>query len=198
MPEAAWGLLGVVVGALLQPIVEWIKHIRTRSREKHYLAARVSIVLDRFIEGCKSGISFAEMRDAPSYISVDFSSLDVNWHRIDGDLLFKVLDFPNGVEQTNLDIKEEADLVGSHHYPHITELYIFKYSQLALAAIALSEAIRKEGSLPTKDRSKEKEWMERVISEYFAKQKELQQKQLQQIARTKQPSKTIDDGDGTE
>jgi len=109
MNESLNTILAVVVGGVIATLVPWLRESinqrQIRQKDAQYLAVRVVVVLDKFVEECAravadNGLSFGQ-RDQDGCLSpqvpVPKQVLlpdDVNWRSIDHDLAYDLLSIP--------------------------------------------------------------------------------------------------------
>ncbi|MEK6292468.1 MAG: hypothetical protein V4793_13985, partial [Paraburkholderia tropica] len=105
MESAIFGLIGVIVGAVLTALREaWFQQ-KKMEKEREYLAIRVAGELEAFVAGCREvagddGLYRGETDengyhtvqvDAPT---LELGKLNVEWKSLDVSLMYEVLDFP--------------------------------------------------------------------------------------------------------
>ncbi len=160
METAIFGLIGVIVGALLTIAKDlWFDH-RKRQKDITYLATHVVCIFDRFVAGCISvtrddGLSCGQ-RDKDGckvpqveHPTIDFASLEVEWKSLPPKLMYEVLNFQSLIDdaEAHISIVSEFD-AGPPDYEEYFESSTIKYAELGLAAIDISNKLRGLGKLP--------------------------------------------------
>ena len=109
MESAVFGLIGVLVGAILTGVREWWFQNRKNKKDAEYLAIQVSCQLERFIAGC-AGVAGDDglcegQTDKDGYSSTQVESptlalndLKVEWKVLPADLMYSILQFPYKAE----------------------------------------------------------------------------------------------------
>lgn len=151
------GLAGVIVGALLAPLIDLWRESRGRKRRASYLAIRVVCILDRFVEGCVD-VSYDNggERDRDGYVSPQTPhptltkySDDIDWSSISSTMAFELLSLPNQIEAANQSIQYVADHdANPPDYEEVFEARQEQFSILGLEAIRLTRILRQQFSLP--------------------------------------------------
>jgi hypothetical protein len=150
--SAASGLLVVLIGAVLVPI---IRERLALARDARYLAIRVVCILDRYVEDCAStaidsgeedekGTSIAQV-DAPpppGYPS------DVNWKSIDHSMMYKLLSLPADADRAANYVRGAAENVSGPDNGEYFEARSHQYSLLGLQAHALTVTLRRQYGIP--------------------------------------------------
>ncbi|MER0204217.1 MAG: hypothetical protein DU480_10250 [Nitrosomonas sp.] len=170
MDKAAYVLLGVVLGVILNAIKEWWFQRGKNRKELEYLAIRISCMLDTFAYEASNVVAddgLCEGRqgsDGCRSIQVekpifDPLSIEVEWKSLPTELMYEVLNFPNLVEAANHRIS--AAFMFSALPPDYEEGFEerqFQYAGLGLKAHALSEKLRRIGNLPSMSTPESEEW----------------------------------------
>jgi hypothetical protein len=168
LSEAIFGLVGVLVGAVIQWIKEGLNTHDQRTRQARYLAAQVIRELDDFVGKCidvvrddgtddrgepagktKEGERFLEpqvnLPNEPIYPN------DLDWRSIDGDLLYSIVMLPN--QKKNIDRRiSDAEIHDSP--PFYDSLFLARiegYSNLGLKALEIRNRLRKKYKLESLD-----------------------------------------------
>lgn len=163
LSEGVFGLVGVVIGALLT--AAWECRVARASRRKNaeYLAVRVVSLLDGFLEKCADvvgddGLSHNE-RDSDDLKSpqistpqLDFESLKVDWKSIPPGLMYEVLSLPNRVTAAN----QHIDKIIEYNYdpPDFDELFEerqIQFGEIGLLAASLADRLRAMYGVPDRD-----------------------------------------------
>lgn len=175
--EAIYGFLGVIVGSFIPWIKEGWKAKRSRAERAKYLAVRVICVLDGYFEKCVEVVlddgklgGDESGRDhgpgvpcPPAPIFPD----EVDWKSIDGDLMYRILTFPNSVQKTDNDIEFISRMTTSP--PDFEQEFDTRqegYAELGLEAMAITDHLRKKYKLPKREHNKRNaDWNPKKILE---------------------------------
>lgn len=112
MTEGIFGLVGVLVGALITWIESYYSNRRTEKKNAKYLAIRVVCILDKFMEDCADvvkddGLQFGQrtpdgfLHPQISVPNIPVFPDDVDWRSIDHELMYKILSFPSDIAAGN-------------------------------------------------------------------------------------------------
>jgi hypothetical protein len=162
MGEAIFGLLGVLLGAILT----WFQSSRTieaeRTKSARYLSMRVVCVLDKYIEACcdvveDDGLCDGQ-RDEQGYLepqveapaSIEFPT-DVDWRSIDHALMYELLSLPNKGERAAKVVTAASGLAFAPDYEEYFDARRSQYCTLGLEAAALADKLRTAYSIPPLD-----------------------------------------------
>lgn len=159
MIAGAFGLLGVICGSLLAIFKEWWLQRLSNKRDSAYLAARVAILLDKYVLACASvvaddglcyGQSDQDGRRRPQVKAPSFDpwGLEVEWRSIPVKLMHEILELPYKTEVAEHSIQEVKDHIASH--PELKEYFDerqLQYAQLGLIAADLSTTLRQHAGL---------------------------------------------------
>lgn len=160
MESAIFGLIGVVVGALLATVKDWWFEYRRRRKDFVYLAIRVVSIFDHFVAGCievcRDDGLFQGQRDEhgckvpqADTPKLELSAIDVDWKSLPSSLMYEILNFPSIVDSANSYISSIVDFVaGPPDYEEYFDGRAEKYSELGLHAMELSKKLRKSCDLP--------------------------------------------------
>jgi hypothetical protein len=160
LESAIFGLIGVVVGALLTTVKDWWFEHRRSNKDLAYLATHVVCLFDRFVEGCievtrDDGLCYGQ-RDKDGckvpqvkHPAVDFSTIEVEWKSLPPKLMYEILNFPTLVQDAKSYISFVTDIeAGPPDYEEYFESSAIKFSELGLKAIEISRQLREIGQLP--------------------------------------------------
>ena len=158
--EAIYGLIGVLLGAFLTAINEILKEKREKKKKAEFLAIRLTIIFEDFIQSCVEVVNDDGSMGGPSndgckYISakapeINFQTLDVEWQCLPFDLLYEILHFPALLKEANRKISEEFDISGAPDYEEGFEARQYQFSRLGLLAVQISKKLRSEFKMPEK------------------------------------------------
>jgi hypothetical protein len=148
--ELAIGLIGVVVGALVSGLKDWVTSYFSMKAKRKYLATRVISMLEIFVDNCalvmnddgtvygmpdKDGCFFPQV-EPPVFQPL---TLDVDWLSIDANLMHKILYLPNEIYM--VDSKIQSIWKYSATLPHNEEIFSERYYQYAKLAVKANEII---------------------------------------------------------
>lgn len=160
MESAIFGLVGVILGAVLTVAREWWSQRVKDSKDAAFLAVQVVGQLDRFVAGCASVVSddgLSEGRpDEQGYRRTQVTppkfepeNFKVEWKSLPLELMFGVLDLPYKIGAANHSIE------GAYEYqatpPDFEEFFEerqYQYALLGIEAARLSTALRHHAKLP--------------------------------------------------
>lgn len=161
MESAIFGLIGVVIGACLTFVGDMIKRHIAKKKSAEYLAVRVSCLLDQFVDGCAEVVQddgsiygqygpsgMAEIQVEPP--TLDFSTLDVDWHSIGSKLMYEILMLPNLVEEYEKHVRTIFNFSDPPDKEEAFENRQLKYGDLGLKALNVAQSIRDEFKLPNR------------------------------------------------
>lgn len=153
--EKEWfGLIGVVLGFILNLITSWYNRKRETSTEQFYLALQVTLMLDNFVEqALLRTTDFGEYdskginRHKTVEPSFDFSSLDVNWKCLPQNLAKRILELSNLVKESKRNIYEAMNEdIANSNIPDFDEFFKtnqYEYAKLGGKALTLSMELKK-------------------------------------------------------
>ena len=155
MSGAIFGLLGVIVGALLSLVRDALADRRMRDRHARYLAIRVVCALDSYVESCADVVSDDGLsegqRNAEGYLEVQIPlppppvfSGDLDWKSIDHDLMYRLLSLPSDAERADRRIDATWRVAFPPDFEELFEERQLQYAKLGLTASALSREIREK------------------------------------------------------
>lgn len=154
MMTAIFGLIGVVVGALLTLAREWWFHRQTNQKEREYLAVVASCALDAYARKCATVVAddglYHGQTDQDGYHRIQTDTpkfepekLAVEWKSLPARLMYQILDFPNQADRA----KSRVDDAFEHSAtpPDFAEGFeerMSEYAKLGLAAANLADQLR--------------------------------------------------------
>lgn len=148
--EAIIGLLGVLIGAGITWIQAYDTNRRTTAKRARYLAIRIIIVLDKFVEDCvdtirDDGLSYGQ-RTSEGHLEPQVKAPgppefpeDVDWTSIDQELMYQLLSLPSEVEEADRMIHFTNTISFPPDWEDWFDERRFHYSRLGLMAYKLSE-----------------------------------------------------------
>ncbi|MEL7799685.1 hypothetical protein [Idiomarina loihiensis] len=163
MDKAAYGLIGVALGFLLTILKDWWFQRKRNRKEIEYLCIHVTCMLDRFVSGCcdvvyDDGLYHGQPdQDGYSRIQVrppQFKpeNLDVEWKSLPSTVMYKVLNFPQKIEQANSTIDANFEHANPPDYLEGFEERQLQYANLGLRANQLTTELRVLGKLPVEEK----------------------------------------------
>jgi hypothetical protein len=166
MTSAIFGFIGVIVGALITGLKEWLFRQRDERQKGHYLAIRVCTMLDLFLYDCAEvvhdngtvrGQSDPEGRYTPQVALpvLSFEPLAVDWQAIPSDLAYDVLSFPNRIQRALRYIEGAEDISGPPDYEEAFEARQDEFAKLGMRAAKIAGRLRTFAKLPDRER---REW----------------------------------------
>ena len=204
MDKAAYVLIGVVLGVLLNTVKEWWFQRRKSRKDLEYLTIRVACLLDTFVNSCADvvaddGLSYGQPDPdgcrsiqvvAPSF---DPLAIDVEWKSLPANLMYEVLNFPNLIENANHKISGAFEYAASPpDYEEGFEERQLQYSNLGIKAHDLSKMLRKAGGLPSLEKPTHEEW--NPVQFMVGKLAEIHDFQEQRAARHKELMESLNSG----
>lgn len=165
MTQAIFGLIGVIVGAFLTLLRDTWSEWRARRRHARYLAIRVVIALDKYVENCADvatddGLSQGQ-RNADGYLEeqVELPSAptfpqDLDWKSIDHELTYRLLSLSNEAEAANRAIGFAWENAFPPDFEEAFEERQYQYAKLGLATFALTQELREKYGIHPKKLAK--------------------------------------------
>lgn len=156
MSEAVAALVGAIVGSVIVVVREWLASSADSRKRAKYLAVRVVITLDRFVDQC-AVVSLDDgylegnrdeataNTEAPSPISFP---VDVDWRSIDHQLAYDLLSLDNRLHDAQQAINAAADYASPPDYSEYYETRRYRYALLGLEAARLARILRDTHDLP--------------------------------------------------
>lgn len=155
MDSGTAGLIGVVVGAAITSVREFLVYRGNRRRNSIYLASRVSSMLERFVVDCArasfdTGEPDHEGNYYPRYATPKFdpTTLDVDWKTLPAGLMYSILDLPYRIEVAEGSVEATSEDDGFY------EERRFQFATLGLEASALVVKLLSHAGLPKRPTQK--------------------------------------------
>jgi hypothetical protein len=159
MESAIFGLLGVLLGAVLTVAKEWWFQRRKEQKEADYLAIQVVCQLERYVGGCAAVVAddgFTEGRpDDHGYGTIQVATpkfepelLKVEWRSLPTTLLYDVLDLPRQAESASQYVDHAFEYATLPDRDEGFEERQFRYATLGIAASGLATRLRQHARLP--------------------------------------------------
>ena len=167
MESAIFGLIGVVVGALLTMGKEWWFKRTERRKNTEYLAAQIGCFLDRFVDQCCDVVNdngtvhgqpdpdgyYHPQVELPDFLPL---SVPVDWKSLPGPLMHALLRFPREIETARHSIASTFEFVANPpDYAEGFEERQMQFAALGIKAGDLATALRKEAGFASESPS---EW----------------------------------------
>lgn len=156
MSEGVFAIVGVILGGLFGWVGEYIRWNLSRRDRAHYLAVRIVISLDRFVDRCATAASINyEDREVFSAARPEKLVLpdDVDWQSVTPEIAYRILELPQKEKEANekgifyWDATGEADVAQSAE--------IEGYVKVGLDAAKIATQLRKRYRLPERP---QKDW----------------------------------------
>ncbi|CAE6695873.1 MULTISPECIES: hypothetical protein [Paraburkholderia] len=163
MKSAIFGLVGVIIGAILTATLTVVRELwfqrRKDAKDREYLAVQVSGQLERYVAECmevardyglyqgqRNALNECEAQaEEPKF---EPELLKVEWKSLPVDLMYEILDFPIRAEEA----KRHSDSAYEHAFPPDYEDWFverqYQYAKLGLAASSLAARLRDNVGLP--------------------------------------------------
>lgn len=157
------GLLGVVVGFVLNLVYgSWGKH-KQRKQEQYYLAVLVTMHLDRFFDEAVWLCSDNGTPDQEGYYistipypKLELPTKDVDWRCLPQDLMKDILWLPECIRSAQDLIASASEYAASPPYfEEFFETRQYEFAKLALSVNKMSMRLRKLANLPMRKISDE-------------------------------------------
>jgi hypothetical protein len=187
--SAVFGLIGVLVGAILTGVREWWFQNKKNKKDAEYLAIQVSCQLEKFIAGC-AGVAGDDglcdgQTDKEGYSSIQVESptfaltdLKVEWKVLPAKLMYSLLQFPYKAELVAQKTMYEFNHASPPDYSEAFEERQLQYSILGIDASRLVAQLLKHVALPLPE-AKSDEWDPiAFMREQKAKIEDLRQKRV--------------------
>lgn len=150
MTEADYGILGVVIGAILTGAPGWWSEYNASKKRANYLAIHIVCILDRFIEDCVAVVSDGGQSGQDGHLNIQVAvpklpkfPEDIDWKSIPPDLMYKILEFPNQILSANNQISGIHEHVAfPPYYEETFEERQFQYATLGLVAFDFASELR--------------------------------------------------------
>lgn len=160
MESAVFGLIGVVLGAVLTVAREWWSQRVKDVKDAAFLAVQVVGQLDRFVAGCASVVAddgLSEGRpDEQGYRRAQVTppkfepeNFNVEWKSLPLELMYGVLDLPYKIGAANHSIENAYEYQATPpDFDEFFEERQYQYALLGIEAARLSTALRHHAKLP--------------------------------------------------
>lgn len=162
MEAAIFGLIGVVLGALLTVAKDWWFQSRENRKDAEYLAIQVSCALEQYVGRCAEvvgddGLSYGQP-DENGYCRIQVAApifkpelLKVEWKSLPANLMYEVLDFPYKAEVANQSVDGAFEYAATPpDFDEGFEERQFQFATLGIAASKLAAKLREHVGLPAK------------------------------------------------
>lgn len=169
MSEAWFAIGGVFLGGRLGWIGKYIRHRYTASQRAKYLAVRVIIALDRYVEKCAASLTEHDP-DFPDDRNPDLNwnlpekptlPTDVDWTTLPVDLTYRVLEIPQRDAEAREAVIYAVDVADGDAGKNTMDEY---FEKIALDAAACAIQLRSNYGLPQREYG---DWNpEKIIKSY--------------------------------
>lgn len=161
-------LIGVIVGSLLTTGKDLFLDRRNQSRLRTYAAIRIVCVFDVFIEHCLNVAQDEGDWEEPSHGQAERAftvktpdppafAQDIDWKSLDPALAYNILSFSPQIDDAARSIAFAFEMDCPPNYVDGFEERQFRFAQLGLAALALTDELRRRYGLPSRQHDAE-EW----------------------------------------
>ncbi|MFB2533063.1 hypothetical protein ACEYYA_12915 [Paracoccus sp. p3-h83] len=156
MSEAVAALVGAIVGSGIVVLREWLAGKVDGRKRARYLAIRVVITLDRFVDECAivsldnghlEGFREEATATTKDPSPIDFPE-DVDWRSIDHQMAYDLLSLDNKLHDARQAINAAADFSSPPDYDEYFETRRYRYALLGLEAARLARILRDTHDLP--------------------------------------------------
>jgi hypothetical protein len=159
MESAIFGLIGVVVGALLTGLRELWFQRRKDAKEREFLAIQVSGHLERYVSSCADVVADDGLymgapnehgeHEAQALIpTFEPELLKVEWKSLSATMMYEILDLPVRAEEANAYVTGMGEHATPPDYSEWFEERQYQYAMLGLAAADLAARLRSIAGLP--------------------------------------------------
>ncbi len=160
MSEAVIGFVGVIIGALLAPGIEWFRSWRSSKRNARYLAIRVTCILDDFVSKCVEVVNDDGERDNEGYYSYPTRLPDIqpfpenlDWKSIHHKMMYRILILPSKIKDAVNAINFACDHYISPPYDDLGPERQYEFAGLGLYAAQLARDLRQTYDMPEEEKS---------------------------------------------
>ncbi len=162
MIAAIFGLIGVMVGALLTIAKDWWFQSMKSKKDAEYLAIQVSCALEQYSGQCAVVVGDDGLyqgqpdengcrRSQVSEPAFELESLKVEWKSLPAHLMYEVLDFPYKVKVASQSVAAKFDYVAMPpDYEEGFEERQFQFATLGITASNLAAKLRDYVELPAR------------------------------------------------
>jgi hypothetical protein len=160
MSEAAIGFIGVIIGALLAPGIDWFRSWRSAKKNARYLAIRVICILDEFVGKCVEVVGDDGDRDNEGYYNynsklptIDSFPENLEWKSIHHKMMYRILILPSKIKDAFNHIDFACDHYISPPYDDLGPERQYEFAVLGLYAATLALDLRKSYGMPFEEKS---------------------------------------------
>jgi hypothetical protein len=155
--EPLWTLIGVVIGAFIPVLKDFMFDRGKRIRLSTYAAIRIVCVLDDYVDDC-IGIVTDEGElnqehertiSAKRPVLASFAT-DIDWQSIDPNLAYRTLSFSSCIDAAKKAIAWSSEMSSPPDHDEFYEEQRFQYAQLGKIAFDIASEFRSNYSLPSK------------------------------------------------
>lgn len=157
MESAVFGLIGVVLGAVLAIAKEFFIQHQKNQKDVKYLSALVSCELEQYVLRCADrvgddGYLDEEGRTISRVKNPKFEplALAVEWKSLPPELMYEILDFPYKADSANRSVEEAFEHACPPDYEEGFEELRFQYAILGIAASQIVSKLRVNAGFPVR------------------------------------------------
>jgi len=163
MESAIFGLIGVVLGAVLTVVKEWWFKRKTAQKESEYLAILVAFSLEKFASECVNVVYddglFQGQYDTDGCCSIQVSTpnfcphtINVEWKSVPAALMYEIFNLVNEIDAANHRISGVFENgSGPPDYEDGFEERQCSYASIGIEALRLADRLRALCRLPKRD-----------------------------------------------
>ncbi|KAB7702096.1 hypothetical protein GBN33_03075 [Plesiomonas shigelloides] len=146
------GILGVIIGFLLNFVKELFTSRSVRKKEAEYLAIRMICIFEPFLHKCVSVAYDDGLTDKDGYShaqtstpDIDVEIKDVNWKSLPSELMYEILYFPSLIKNANRYISDVAENNSTPpDFDEVFEERQYQYALIGIKAAAIIEKLKSE------------------------------------------------------
>lgn len=154
------GFFGVIVGASIPWIREWLTEKQKHKYEARYLAIRIVCVLEEFANKCAEvasddGSVLGQFPPDYEYVYAQIDEPDalylpneINWLSIDTDLMYRTLILPSKYLMTKINVSSYFEFDDPPYFTAAFQNRIEKFSEFGLEISLLSDEYKNKYKIP--------------------------------------------------
>jgi hypothetical protein len=155
MESAIFGLIGVVLGAVLATAKEFLFQYQKNQKDVRYLSALVCCELEQYVVRCADVVGddcyLDEYYRTISRVKnpkFEPLALAVEWKSLPPELMYEILDFPYKADIANRSVSDAFEHACPPVYDEGFEELRFQYATLGIAASQLVSKLRNNAGFP--------------------------------------------------
>ena len=160
MSEAVIGFVGVIIGALLAPVIDLIRSWRSAKKNARYLAIRIICILDEFVGKCVEVVGDDGDRNNEGYYvyssklpEIESFPENLEWKSIHHKMMYRILILPSKIKDAFNSIDFACDHYISAPYDDLGPERQFEFAVLGLYAANIARDLRKAYGVPDEENS---------------------------------------------